>query len=196
MHINKVIPALAMSVVLGASANAAISPDPGKPKEPPAAAAKAEAAAKQVTAPIERRIAAAQRELQQGLMTSKSFGTANTHFMNAKNQLEAAQRAITAAERRRGVDGVLVEKLGELERRTDSALIQTLLDAGSIALVRGQFSTALGHVNHVLAIDPGNEDARAMRARIEISANESATGGSAFNGQKTAHGRASAGSRF
>src|SRR5262245_31759389 len=98
MHgVSKLVPALAMGILLGAREHAAMRTEPPAKAKAPPAAAKAETARQQVTAPIERRIDAAQAEMQKGLLTSKSFSTANGHFMNAKDQLEAAQRTISAA---------------------------------------------------------------------------------------------------
>ena len=64
------------------------------------------------------------------------------------------------------------QELDQVRQRATTLQSDALMNAASVCLVRGQFSKALGHVNTVLAMDANNSDARAMRARIEIAANQ------------------------
>ena len=64
--------------------------------------------------------------------------------------------------------------LDAITERAQGYVVSTLLDQASLNLTRGQINEAMGKVNNILATDPSNRQAQAMRARIEIAANEAA----------------------
>ena len=137
-----------------------------------AAQSSAEQAGRDI-APIERKLAAGVEENRLGLLSSRTPGTAMGHFTNAYDQLGAARRAWTVADTKHGAETRYAEALHSLDTRIAAATSTSLLNLGSLTLVRGQHNKALGYVNALLAVDPNNSEAKAMRARIEVSANES-----------------------
>lgn len=107
-----------------------------------------------------------------GLLASKHFAKAHALMASASRDFDSVIRTGTKLlERHRRYPG-LVARVSELVARARVAQQESLLDAASLCVVRGQFSSALGEVNRVLAINPGNRRALDMRARIEIAANE------------------------
>jgi hypothetical protein len=107
------------------------------------------------------------------MLRSRSPGTAAGHFTAAYDHLNDARLRLTKVESDHGGEYVYQERLRDLDTKITKASGVSLLSLGSISLIRGQHNKALGYVNTLLVLDPDNQDAKAMRARIEIAANES-----------------------
>jgi hypothetical protein len=135
--------------------------------------------AARAVAPIERSLSAGVAENRLGMLTSRHPGTAAGHFTTAHRHLQVAQVRLTRVGRDHGSEPVYQERLQDLQARITSADGQSLLNLGSISLLRGQHSKALGFANEVLAGDPDNAEAKAMKARIELAANQTAPWGGA-----------------
>ena len=126
--------------------------------------------------PIRGRLERAVRDNRQGLLSSKSFSKAHGLFQRAIHGFEAVTKDADKLLKNKTNDVAFVREVSELRQRAVAATQEALLNAASVCLVRGQFARALGHANRVLALDPENGNARAMRARIETAANESGWG--------------------
>lgn len=134
--------------------------------------AKLDQARAQAIRPIEKHIDDGVAENREVLLTSKHFAVAHGHFEAANSHFQSALKRIGTAAKSFSNDGAFTEELDQVRQRATTLQMDALMNAASVCLVRGQFAKALGHVNSVLAIDPGNGDARAMRARIEVAANK------------------------
>ena len=132
-----------------------------------------QAKAAQVVAPIERHLAAGVEENRLGMLTSRTPGRAAGHFSVAYDNLQVARLGLTKAEADHGLEYVYQERLRDLDTKVTAASRVSLLNLGSLSLVRGQLNKALGYVNTLLVLDPENAEAAAMKARIEIAANQS-----------------------
>ena len=168
---------LAMSVLIsGSIVEAHIGLDPVKPPTPVPVTSpqRPDSMRQQVLTRLEKQLASAALENQKGLLSPR-FATANAHFRSAIRQLEALRHKVAVVAKADQPDGAQLERLSALGHRVTDTLVSTLLNAGSEALVCGQLGKALADVNHALALDPGNEDARAMRVRVEVVANEPVT---------------------
>lgn len=133
------------------------------------ASAKADEARRKTLQAISEHIEDGAAENQRGLTSSKQFAVAHGHFQTAVQHFDKALRAAAVAAKG-SEDSQLAGQLQDLRQQASRLQTDALLNAGSVCLVRGQYNAALGHVNSVLAIDPTNADARAMRARIEVAA--------------------------
>src|SRR5262245_61103701 len=129
--------------------------------------------------PIEGSLAAGVAENRMGMLSSRHPGTAAGPFTTAHQHLPAGQVRLIRVSRDHGDEPVYQERLHDLQARITGADGQSLLNLGSISLIRGQHAKALGFVNEVLVHDPDNAEAKAMKARIELAANETAPWGGA-----------------
>ena len=66
---------------------------------------------------------------------------------------------------------VMVRELQVMDQTASDLRVDCLLTGASLYTTRGQFTAAMGNVNQVLAMDPDNRQAQAMRGRIEVAAN-------------------------
>ena len=143
----------------------------------------------------QRELDAIRRHLDEGaganrraLLGSKNFGTAHAGFLAAATHFEAAlQRAETlraktkpsfpATSTKEGEQTMAVSAGERVAQEARSGLTDSLLNAASLCVIQTQFRDAVAHVNRVLALDPKNQPARDMRARIEIAATQPLFGG-------------------
>lgn len=109
---------------------------------------------------------------RKGLLESRHFATAHGHFTRAVRHYEAAIKSVTSLGRRYQGDDLLKREARAVQTEAEAGMKASLLNSGSLCLVRGKFSAAMEHVNRVLAMESRNSRALSMRARIEIAANQ------------------------
>jgi len=111
---------------------------------------------------------------RKGMLNSKQFSSALSAFDRAIKEFENVERRAASLRKRHPNDKALAEELDSATEQARGYVDSTLLDQASLNLTRGQINEAMGKVNKILASDPNNRQAQAMRARIEIAANEAA----------------------
>jgi len=126
--------------------------------------------------PYKRLLSEARKHNRDGLLSSRSLSKGLGHFKASILRYERLIRGVDDKLAKSQDDAWMVESLSGLSKTASSELIGVLLNSGSMCLVRGQYTQALGYVNRILATDQGNRDALAMRARIEIAANQDGFG--------------------
>ena len=109
---------------------------------------------------------------RKGMLSSKNFSSALGAFDRAIKEFEAVQRRCESIRKKNSNDKVLLQELDSITESAHGYVSSTLLDQASLNLTRGQINEAMGRVNKILGEDPTNRQALAMRARIEIAANE------------------------
>ncbi|MBI3820463.1 MAG: hypothetical protein HY286_17370 [Planctomycetes bacterium] len=108
---------------------------------------------------------------KKGLLASKRIGEALGFFGSARDEFASAFTEAEKLLKDRKSDPELAGLASALQQLARNDLVDTLLNAGSLATVQGDFRGAIGRVNEAIAYDPANRDARDLRARIEIAAN-------------------------
>jgi len=139
------------------------------------AVAKKEKAFQRKLKPIRLRVERGQAGMRKGLNAGSSMSKALGSFRSATRDLDYAVRSCERLRKKYGNDHAA--DLNYLQEQATSALTDALLHSASILTSRGSFNKALGNVNKVLARDPKNTRALAMRGRIETAANEGWGGG-------------------
>jgi hypothetical protein len=122
--------------------------------------------------PIQARVARGQADINRGLNAGSSMSKALNSFGNAIRDLDNALRACDRLHKEYGNEGTFTADLNYLHEQAQKSLTEALLNSASIYTARGSFNNALGNVNKILAYDPNNTRALAMRGRIESAANE------------------------
>jgi tetratricopeptide (TPR) repeat protein len=117
-------------------------------------------------------LAKGQAESRKGLLGSRHFASAHQHFTRAVRHFESTIRSMEVLERKKSSSDLLKRESRALRSEAQTGLANSLLNSGSLCLVRGKFTAAMEHVNRILLIDPKNSRALAMRARVEIAANQ------------------------
>jgi tetratricopeptide (TPR) repeat protein len=117
-------------------------------------------------------LAKGKAESRKGLLGSRHFASAHQHFTRAVRHYESTIRSTETLERKKSSSEILKRQSRALRSEAQTALANSLLNSGSLCLVRGKFTTAMEHVNRILLMDPKNSRALSMRARIEIAANQ------------------------
>ena len=113
-----------------------------------------------------------QADIQEGLNAGSSMSKALTSFRRANQNLERAVRGCDRLKETYGNDARYTGDINYLREQATNSLTNSLLHSASILTTRGSFNAALGNVNKILARDPKNTRALAMRGRIESAANE------------------------
>jgi tetratricopeptide (TPR) repeat protein len=128
---------------------------------------------------IRQRVDAGDVANRKGLLSAKNFGESRRQFLLAAGHYEAGLRAAEklAAEDQRTETGMQAGMTGpqgarSLVLQTRANYADAMLNAASLYLVQSQHREAMALVNRVLATDPQNQDARSLRARIELAANQ------------------------
>lgn len=93
-------------------------------------------------------------------------------FAGAERAYRTAAARLDEIEQENGNDAVLVGLVVERRRAALRGAAEAHLNTGSLYLVRGSYVRAAQHANEALAVDPGNDAARAFRARVELAAAE------------------------
>lgn len=109
---------------------------------------------------------------RKGMLNSKQPSAALSAFDRAIREFEGVERRAESLVRKNPDDEALDQDLDSLTKEARGYVASTLLDQASVHLMRGQINEAMGRVNRVLAVEPKNRQALAMRGRIEIAANE------------------------
>ncbi len=126
--------------------------------------------------PLRERLQRGQEAYKRALAESKNTGTASrlldTAIQNFGTVLEGADELT----QKHADDEGLTSEIGRLRASARSQQIAALLASGSLYLVRGSMNAAMGRVNQTLLLDPNNQQALALRGRIEIAANSNNSG--------------------
>ncbi len=122
--------------------------------------------------PIRSRVERGQAHIQRGLNAGSSMSKALGNFKSATRDLDQAVRASEQLRKQYGNEARYSSDITYVHEQATRSLTDALLHSASIQTSRGSFNAALGNVNRVLAMDPNNTRALAMRGRIEVAANE------------------------
>ncbi len=90
----------------------------------------------------------------------------------SEGQLEAAARALAAAEKELGAGDDFSRLTDDLQRRERTARLSSLLDSGRRHLRAGELDESMQRVEEALAVDPEHLAAGALRAEIETERRE------------------------
>jgi hypothetical protein len=131
----------------------------------------AEQARKKQVDAFERELAKANDQRKKGLLAGKEQSAAKEHFSRAVRISADVAGDIDRLGNKKDADPTLVSDLKQVKQEAEDMQVSCLLHTASVDLVRGSFNSAMGHVNRALAIHPENQQALAMRARIEVAAN-------------------------
>ena len=120
--------------------------------------------------PLMDRLEVAARARQKGLLNSSQFSRAIDDFGRAVRQCEVVLRTLDQLERRYGNDEITMREAGLLRREATQVMVDSLIHSASMYLTRSSLTAAMGSVNKVFVVDPRNEQALELRARIETAA--------------------------
>ena len=124
---------------------------------------------------IHQKLQAGDEVNRKGLLSSRNVPEARRLFLTAaglyESGLKTAEKFATEEPQvEPGVTGS--HATHELVKQARTSTAGALLNAASLYLIQSQHRQALTQVNHALAVDPQNREAKDMRARIEVAANE------------------------
>jgi len=109
-------------------------------------------------------------ENRKGLLASKNQSRALRHFDSALKNTQKARQEIGGVMKSNEDSPAHRRAADDWERRSLDLVIDVDLNMASIYMTRESFNSALERVNHAIAVDPANQEARNMRARIEVAA--------------------------
>ena len=112
-----------------------------------------------------------------GLLSGKSFSKAKKQFERAISDAEKARRTVETLRKKNQDDAGLLQAADQVDRQAVAAAVEADLNLASIHLTRNSYNAALAAVNHAIALDPKNQAARSMRARVELAASRDGWGG-------------------
>ncbi|MEM1451913.1 MAG: hypothetical protein AAF726_11915 [Planctomycetota bacterium] len=122
--------------------------------------------------PILKNITEAEKTHHKALLGSRKRGNALRECDRAIKKYDLALKGLEKLVPESSGDRALVSELAALAQRATTGRYDALLTSASLYLTRGQFNASLERVNTILADDPKNKEAKAMRARIEVAAND------------------------
>ncbi|MEM6673328.1 MAG: hypothetical protein AAF726_10830 [Planctomycetota bacterium] len=132
-----------------------------------------------VAAEIERELEPIHKDLKKGaelrrkgLLNSKKRGAAKKDLDKAVKEFESAVERIDGLDEKAAGNSALREELDQLRAKGVMGWQDSLLAGASLDLAQGKFHDAMASVNTILADDPKNKEALAMRARIEVAEND------------------------
>jgi hypothetical protein len=134
--------------------------------------AEASARREQQLDPMRRSLDRAKSMQHQALLDSHRASQAINEFGAASQAFASVRREGEQLLKRSPGDATLADEVKAMTEEARQNEASSLLSQASIYVVRGNFNSAMGSVNRVLADDPENSQALAMRARIELAANE------------------------
>ena len=126
----------------------------------------------QTLEPLRKRLEKGKESHRRALMISDKGSQAINEFDQAIRSFDSVQKEGRAQMSRNPNDPALADEVQSLVAEAGQYRTSSLLAQASLQVTRGQFNQATKSVNSVLADDPENSQALAMRARIEIAANE------------------------
>lgn len=133
------------------------------------AVSRAEKARQEAVAPATKLHARGVEHVTKGLLATRNRGEAAQHFQEALRACEEARVLLDRVSRENGRAPEMSRLVSQLDGEIRSHILDTDLHLASLYLVRQTPREALAWANRALALDPGNRDALAMRARIESS---------------------------
>ena len=133
---------------------------------------KAAAALEKKIAPIEKAIDEGASIRREALLGSRTRGNTRSQVARSVSKYEKALKDLDKLMAESMDDRGLMAELAALGQKATAGMYDSLLTGASLDLTRGQFNKALEAVNRVLADDSENKEALAMRARIEVAAND------------------------
>ncbi|MHC5064399.1 MAG: hypothetical protein ACYTG5_10545 [Planctomycetota bacterium] len=122
--------------------------------------------------PLQERLEKGRSHEKKALMNSRSQSSAISEYNRAIKEFEIIDKNTSSILKRPSSSSGLVIALQSLGKEAEDAMISSLLGQASIYFTRSSFNDALDNIGQVLAIDPQNQQALDMRARIEIAAND------------------------
>jgi len=141
-------------------------------KEDAAMVAKRERALK----PLQKGLSDAQAYHDRAMQNSKNSSNADSAFSKAIRLCDLVLGRAKSLTKEHANDAVMGRELQAMDKNATDLKINCLLSQASVYTVHGRLNAALGNVNKVLLVDPGNRQAMAMRGRIETAANDSGWG--------------------
>jgi len=121
--------------------------------------------------PLQKGLKDAEAYRDRGMQNSKSFGSANNDFQRAIRLCELVMGRAASLSKSHANDTVMVRELRNMDQQAGEMRTDMLLTTASLYITHGQLNAAMGNVNKVLATEPDNRQALAMRGRIEVAAN-------------------------
>jgi len=113
---------------------------------------------------------------REGLLNTKKQSSALKSFGSAIESCESVQKDV-ASVLKKNPDSAPHRSYGkQLDGDAVALMVATNLDMVSIYMTRSDYQSALQSVNHALAVDPGNAEARQARARIETASSDDGWG--------------------
>jgi tetratricopeptide (TPR) repeat protein len=106
---------------------------------------------------------------RKGLQSTNQHTKAIREFKSAIAEFERAQKQLQVALKKAGGDEAFQARVASYEKAVRDDVNATRLNMAGAYLERRSYKNAMAQVNKVLADDPGNEAAVAMRARIETA---------------------------
>ena len=119
--------------------------------------------------PVLARMDKGKERRRKGLLNSRQFSAASRDLHGAAKEFELALADIDRLSQQFADDPLMIAELEDLGAQCRTQWHDSLLSAASLELVRGSYGRAMESVNTVLLVEPQNEQALAMRARIEVS---------------------------
>lgn len=118
---------------------------------------------------IVARVEEADALVREGLRQSRRTVQATRRYERAIETYRAAWQALEGLLAQRPDDAELQERAGRLGERIQSSAAEAALHAGNALTVQGDYRSALDWANRVLAMDPGNRDAKELIRTIQIA---------------------------
>jgi tetratricopeptide (TPR) repeat protein len=115
-------------------------------------------------------------ENRKGLMNSSKHSTSLRHFDNSLKESNRVHREIDAVMKRNRDSAAHQKFAQQLNGEANSQIIATDLNMVSVYMTRSDYQKALERVNHALAIDPSNAEAKQARSRIEMASSNDGWG--------------------
>lgn len=109
---------------------------------------------------------------RKGLLGSRKRSSAKRDLAKSVAKFESALKKIDRLEKSSAGDTELRSELGALRQRAYEGWRDALLAGASLDLSLGRFNESMEAVNTILADHPKDKEALAMRARIEVAAND------------------------
>ncbi len=123
-------------------------------------------------APIHKHIDQGKALRRSGLLKSRQYGAARRELSRAIDHFDDALEEIEKIRKDHPDDPVMSAELDAAFEEAKGMWQDTLLSRSSLALANGQFNDAMEGVNTILADSPHQEQALAMRGRIEVAQND------------------------
>ncbi len=128
-------------------------------------------------APAQKAYARSVEANRDGLLAGSSFSKATKHFKRSVSEGEKSRKLLARVIDRNPDDRLLVQAAAALDRQVLDVVVDANVNMASVYMTRQSFNNALAAANHAIALDSKSQEARAIRARIELAASNDGFGG-------------------